>query len=75
MRVDVLAGVERRRRWSADEKVRIVEETLQPGAKVMEVAQRNQVSRSVVFAGRRMARVGQLGTEPSPAFVPVHVEA
>jgi transposase len=75
MRVDVLAGVERRRRWSADEKVRIVEETLQPGAKVMEVAQRNQVSRSLVFAWRRMARKGQLGIEPSPAFVPVHVEA
>jgi len=74
MRVDVLAGVERRRRWSAAEKTRIVEETLQPGAKVTEVAQRNQVSRALVFAWRRMARTGQLGTETSPAFVPVHVE-
>ena len=60
MRVDVLAGVERRRRWSAAEKMRIVEETLQPDAKVMEVAQRNQVSRSLVFAWRRMAGMGQL---------------
>lgn len=75
MRVEVLAGVERRRRWSAAEKMRIVEETLHPGAKVTEVAERNQVSRTLVFAWRRMARTGQLGIEPSPAFVPVHVEA
>jgi transposase len=75
MRVEVLEGVERRRCWSADEKMRIVEETLQPGAKVTDVAQRNQVSRSLVFAWRRMARSGQLGLEPVPAFVPVQVEA
>jgi transposase len=31
MRVEVLGGVERRRRWSSDEKTRIVEETLAPG--------------------------------------------
>jgi len=37
MRVEVLSGVERRRQWS-DEKARIVEETLVPGARVAEVA-------------------------------------
>jgi transposase-like protein len=31
MRVEVLEGAERRRRWSNDEKMRIVAETLQPG--------------------------------------------
>ena len=30
-RVEVLTGPGRRRRWSADEKARIVEETLAPG--------------------------------------------
>jgi transposase-like protein len=34
MRVEVLDGLERRRRWSQDDKTRIVEETLVPGAKV-----------------------------------------
>jgi transposase len=32
MRVEVLGGVERRRRWSRDDKMRIIEETLAPGA-------------------------------------------
>ena len=52
MRVEVLGGVERRRRWSHDEKMRIVEETLAPGAKVTEVARRNGVAASVVFTWR-----------------------
>ncbi|WP_456661125.1 transposase [Bradyrhizobium sp. LB13.1] len=41
MRVEVLGGLERRRRWSQDDKARIVEETLAPGAKVTAVARRN----------------------------------
>uniref|UniRef100_A0A973VWI4 Transposase n=1 Tax=Bradyrhizobium septentrionale TaxID=1404411 RepID=A0A973VWI4_9BRAD len=44
MRVEVLGGLERRRRWSQDDKARIVEETLAPGAKVTEVARRNGVA-------------------------------
>src|ERR1700716_1273201 len=56
MRVEVLGGVERRRRWSQDDKVRIVEETLAPGAKVTEVARRNGIAASVVFTWRRQAR-------------------
>jgi transposase len=45
MRVEVLGGLERRRRWSQDDKARIVKETLAPGgAKVTEVARRNGVA-------------------------------
>ena len=53
MRVEVLGGLERRRRWSQDDKARIVEETLVPGAKVTDVARRNGVAASVVFTWRR----------------------
>ena len=53
MRVEVLGGVERRRRWSRDEKMRILAESLEPGAKVAEVARRNDVAPSVLFAWRR----------------------
>jgi transposase len=59
MRVEVLGGVERRRRWSSDEKTRIVEETLVPGAKISEIARRNGVSASLVFTWRRQARTAE----------------
>ena len=42
-------GVERRRRWSRDEKARIVEETLAPGAVVSEVARRHGVAQRLLF--------------------------
>src|SRR5271165_3647459 len=72
MRVEVLGGVERRRRWSHDEKMRIVEETLVPGAKVTEVARRNGVAASVVFTWRRQARtVGKVVA----CFAPVQISA
>jgi transposase len=48
MRVEVLGGLECRRRWSQDDKTRIVKETLVPGARVTEVARRNRVAASVV---------------------------
>jgi transposase len=72
MRVEVLGGLVRRRRWSQDDKARIVEETLAPGAKVTEVARRNGVAASVVFTWRRQARtVAQV----EPRFAPVQIAA
>jgi transposase len=38
--VEILTGPGRRRRWSVEEKARIVAETLEPGARVAEVARR-----------------------------------
>jgi transposase len=43
-RVEVLTGPGRRRKWSEDDKTRIVEETLRPGTVVADVARRWQVS-------------------------------
>ncbi|MCK1731303.1 transposase [Bradyrhizobium sp. 142] len=70
MRVEVLGGVERRRRWSQDDKARIVEETLAPEAKVTEVARRNGVAASVVFTWRRQARTAE---RVVPCFAPVQI--
>ncbi|MGY2843480.1 transposase-like protein [Bradyrhizobium sp. USDA 4509] len=70
MRVEVLGGLERRRRWSQDDKARIVEETLVPGAKVTEVARRNGVAASLVFTWRRQARTSE---QVVPSFAPVQV--
>ena len=72
MRVEVLDGLERRRRWSQDDKARIVEETLVPGARVTDVARRNGVAASVVFTWRRHARTAE---RVVPCFAPVQIAA
>lgn len=80
-RIEVLMGPGRRRRWSAEEKARIVAETLEPGARVSEVARRWQVCPQQVFGWRRQAQLGLSGSLPEPApcpsprFVPLVAEA
>lgn len=73
MRVEVLSGVERRRRWSRGDKSRIVEETLAPGAKVSEVARRQGISASLVFTWRRQARASQETAAVVPRFAAVRI--
>ncbi len=73
-RIEVLTGPARRRRWSAEDKGRIVTETLVPGASVSEVARRWQVCPQQVFTWRREARAGHLalpGNAPEPSFVAI----
>ena len=43
-RIELITGSERRRRWSDDDKARIVVESFAPGANVSEVARRNGLS-------------------------------
>ena len=80
-RVEVLTGPGRRRRWSADEKARIVAETLVPGARVSEVARRWQICSQQVFGWRRAMRQDvvsvprELPTPATPGFVPIVSEA
>ena len=66
-------GAERRRRWSYDEKVRLVEETLQAGETVCGVARRHGVAHSLLFTWRRQARQGRLGGDVVPALVPIEI--
>ena len=49
MGLEIISGVERRRRWSAADKLRIVAEADEPGAKVAEVARRHEISRSILL--------------------------
>ena len=71
MKIEVL-GTERRRRWSPQDKLQIVEETMQPGVTVTEVARRHGLAPSVVFTWRRLAREGRLG-DAGVAFMPVEI--
>lgn len=64
--VTILSGPERRRRWSTAEKLRIVEESLAPGASVVQVARRHDVHRNLVTVWRRQARTGVLAFGPGP---------
>jgi len=69
MTITVLSGPERRRRWTTVEKLRLVEETLAPGAKIAEVARRHDVHPHLLHSWRRQAQQGVLtgGTGASPA--------
>jgi transposase len=67
MQAEVLAGPERRRRWSAEEKARIVAESDAPGAQVAEVARRYGVSRALLYTWRRTMR--RRSDEALPAVV------
>ena len=71
-RIEVLTGLGRRRKWSDDDKARIVEETLRPGTVVAEVARRWQVSSQQVFTWRREMRRAAVA---SLDFVPIVPEA
>ena len=70
-RLEVITGVGGRRRWSADEKARILEEAMAPGAVVSEVARRNGMSPQHLFTWRRQAR-READNHPL-AFTPVVV--
>jgi|ERR1019366_2996772 transposase len=55
----VLAGVERRRRWSEDQKREIMAAAFAPGAMVSAVAQRIDIHSSIIYRWRRKLRAAQ----------------
>jgi hypothetical protein len=57
-RVEIITSVQRRRRWTASEKVRIVEETFEPGMTVSLVARRHGVAPNQFFTWRRLVAQG-----------------
>ena len=64
-----------RKRWSVEERRRIVELTLLPGASAARVAQAEGVNANQVFLWRRAYRTGDLPPGDSKALLPVVVEA
>ncbi len=69
--MEIITGVERRRRWSLEEKLRIVAETEQPGFGVAEIARRYEISRGLLWSWRSQVRRGVLRPEAPPVFLPV----
>ena len=68
-RVEVITSVERRRRWSAAEKARLVAAMDEPGAVVTEIARVAGLEASLLYRWRRQLAAERRG----PAFVPVRV--
>lgn len=77
---EIISRVERRRKWTAEQKVKILTEVLKPGATVSAVADRNGISRSQLYAWKKLAGRGgiagvSLNGEQKPLFAQVRVEA
>ena len=60
MHAEVLGGVQRRRHWTPEEKLRMVEETFLPGNSVSLVARMHGVAPNQLFGWRRQAASGAL---------------
>ena len=69
-RMTLMTGDERRRRWSDEERARILAAIEEPGAVVAEVARRADACTSLVYKWRRQARA----TANDPGFAQVVVE-
>ena len=62
-----------RRRWTLEEKQRIVAESYDGPRLVSVTARRNGLSASQLFTWRRLARAGRLNEDSVPALVPVEI--
>lgn len=51
--ITVISGVERRRRWSDEQKLTLVEATIAPGASVAAIARDADVAASSIYRWRR----------------------
>jgi transposase len=75
MRVEIFRG-QPRRRWSEEDKRRLVAETLMPGETVRAVARRHGVNTSQLFTWRKRLR-GQVdlpaASAPAPMFTAVEI--
>jgi transposase len=70
-RIEVITGAGGRRRWTVDDKARIVAETLEPGAAVSVVARRHGLTPQQLFGWRREARKrSEPRDDGGPSFVP-----
>jgi transposase len=75
-RMEIVTGRERRRRWSEDSKLEILQEAATSGLSVAEVARRHDVVPQQIYIWRRqlLAKVkAESGRSTSPRFLPVAV--
>jgi hypothetical protein len=57
---EVLSGPERRRRWSVEEKLRILAQSVAPGSSVSLVCRLHKIKSGQLYTWRRLFRSGEL---------------
>ena len=72
--IEIMARVERRRKWSAEEKAALVAEVAAEGGKVRPVARRHRIAESLLYNWRAASKAAAAsGSSGRPAFVPLGV--
>lgn len=72
--VEVITSVERRRRWSREEKQRLVAESTRPGRTASQVARENGIAPGQLFTWRRQFLAEATGVDAEDdGFVPVRI--
>ena len=73
--ITVFSGAERRRRWSDEQRLRILTEAFAPGACPSDVARRHDISRGQLYTWRNKLAVGVTTPVPDEGQNPDFAEA
>src|SRR5579872_7217252 len=68
-RIEVITSIARRRHWSTEAKLRIIQESFEPGETVSSIARRNGVAPNLLYRWRRLLSEG--GAEAVDSDEPV----
>lgn len=71
--IELVVRGERRRRWSVEDKLRIVAETREPGATLSRVARRHDLNTNLLYTWRRMAEGRPVQPATRAQLVPVRI--
>jgi transposase len=73
--MEIITGRERRRHWSTEEKLRILEEASTPEASAAEVARRHDLLPQQIYTWRRQLRADHSVPHETVSFLPVDLRA
>jgi len=74
--VEVITSVQRRRRWSVEDKQRIVAESARPDRTVLQVARTHGIAPNQLFGWRRQFLAAATAVDAeATAFVPVQISS
>ena len=73
--VAVYSGVERRRRWDDETRLKILSEAFSPGANISQIARRHDVSTGQIYTWRRKLLEASAGSAPIASPDPGFAEA